>query len=116
LSSGQRNVLGDEKRSCGHFAWEVAARGGAAALGQATGTIEPGRRADLVELNPDHPLLAGKRFDEVLDGLVFAEAAGMIRCVLTAGRVRVSDGRHSARESCASAMRATLAELRTNAP
>jgi len=71
-----------------------AARGGAQALGLPAGALEPGRRADLVVLDPDAPALAGKTGDAILDALVFAGNVTAVRDVMVGGQWRVREGRH----------------------
>ncbi len=90
----RRNVLSGEGRSCGRYLLEQAAASGAAALGRNAGAIETGRRADLVELDGGHPLLAGRRGEEILDSFVFAGGGEMVRTVFAGGRRVVSEGRH----------------------
>ena len=45
---------------CGARLWRAALAGGAQALGRRIGQLAPGYRADLVRLDADHPLLAGR--------------------------------------------------------
>jgi formimidoylglutamate deiminase len=94
LRSGQRNVLRSGDRQCGRFLYEHTALAGARALGQPVGQLAPGLRADLVELDAAHPMLAGRLDDDVLESLVFAGGRDMVRTVLVAGRVVVEEGRH----------------------
>jgi formimidoylglutamate deiminase len=76
--------------------WREAARCGAQALGQNSGAIEVGRRADWLVLEREHPALAGAAQDGVLDRLVFSGAQAAIRDVMVAGRWVVERGRHRA--------------------
>lgn len=94
LKSQHRNVLQDDHRTCGRFLYEHAARAGAQALGQNVGTIKVGNRADLVELDDDHPQLLGRQGDAILDSLVFAGGKELIKSVWTAGKQVVSRGKH----------------------
>lgn len=98
LRARRRNVLRTPTVPCGRFLWTKAARDGAQAIGQPAGVIATNRRADLVELDPKHPLLAARGVDAVLETLVFAGLAGMVRTVYVAGRKRVEDGRHPEQE------------------
>lgn len=98
LKSGRRNVLTDRHGLCGQFLYTHAALAGARALGQKTGELSCGRRADLVELDSGHPLLGGRRGAEVMDTFLFAGDHQMIRSVRVAGRLVVADGRHAAAE------------------
>lgn len=94
LASGRRNVLTRDGQSTGRFLWERAAIGGAQALGQPVGRIEAGRRADLLELDAGHALLAERDADAQLDTWVFAGTPDMVRSVWVAGRAYVQDGVH----------------------
>lgn len=94
LRSGQRNVLRSGDRQCGRFLYEHAALAGARALGQPVGQLAPGFRADLVELDAAHPMLAGRVDDDVLESLVFAGGRDMVRTVLVGSQVVVEAGRH----------------------
>lgn len=97
LRLNQRNVLADAGAHVATALWQHLARTGAQALQQPAGEIRAGRRADLVVLDVDHPLLAGLPADEQLDSFVFAHAAGMIDQVRVAGRLVVNGGRHPGR-------------------
>lgn len=94
LKSQQRNVLQDEHMSCGRFLYQHAARAGAQALGQDVGAISVGNRADLVELEDEHPHLQGRQGDPVLDSLVFAGGKEFVRSVWSAGKQVVHQGQH----------------------
>lgn len=84
LEYGQRLLTG--RRGCfadaaglGGALWRRLAAGGAAALGRDVGTIEVGSFADLVTVDPGHPLFAGATgVEAVLDALV---TAGDSRCL-----------------------------------
>jgi formimidoylglutamate deiminase len=76
--------------------WRDAAQHGARAIGQPAGTIEVGRRADWLVLDPEHPSMAGAAPDSALDHLMFAGGDAAIRDVMVAGRWVVKDGRHAA--------------------
>jgi formimidoylglutamate deiminase len=94
LRQERRNILRNDFQSCGRFLYEHAAISGAQALGQKCGVIETGNRADLIELDGEHPLLAGREDDAILDSLVFAGSREMIRTVYVAGQRLVEDGHH----------------------
>jgi len=94
LRSGQRNVLTDNVKSCGRFLYQHAAKAGGVALGQAVGRLETGFRADLVELDGDHELLAGRSPDAALDSWIFAGDNSMLDSVWVAGRCMVAKGCH----------------------
>jgi formimidoylglutamate deiminase len=71
-----------------------AASGGARALGRNAGAIAPGRLADLVVLDPEHPALVGRRGLALLDAWLFSGNATPVRHVMVEGRWVVRDGAH----------------------
>lgn len=96
LSHRARNMLAtDEQPSVGGRLFKAALAGGAQALG-IDSAIAAGMRADIITLNPDHPSLAGRRGDQLLDSWIFATNHGCIDAVWRHGRKLVSAGRHFA--------------------
>ncbi len=100
-----------EQPHCGARLWQAALAGGAQALGRKIGRLAPGSRADLIRLDADHPVLAGRRGDALLDSLVFAGNANPVQDVMVGGRWLVKDGRHRAREHVARRYRAALRRM-----
>jgi formimidoylglutamate deiminase len=99
LKHRQRNVLsGGPGVSTGRALLDAALAGGAQALAQPTVGLQPGARADIVTLDTTHPSLAGRRNDAVLDGWIFAAAAGAVACVWAGGKKVVEGGRHRLRQ------------------
>lgn len=99
----QRAVLGEAEGD--DRADRLAARllssataAGARALGENTGTIEVGRRADLVAVDLDDPSIAGASPETLLPSLVFSLERTAIREVWSGGRAVVDGGRHVAQE------------------
>lgn len=91
----RRNLLRSERTpNVGRFLFDTAAHHGAQALDQPIGALVPGRRADLVALDPDHPRLVGHGPETILDAWIFGAAEGAVADVLVAGEVRVRDGVH----------------------
>jgi formimidoylglutamate deiminase len=112
LQRHARNVLaGDAGRSTGRRLYDAALAGGAQALGRRIGSLEAGRRADIVVLAAEHPDLAGRRDDSWLDAYVFAAGGKMVRTVLVGGTTVVSDGRHRARSTVEERYRKTVTRL-----
>jgi formimidoylglutamate deiminase len=111
LQSGNRNVLTENGQSVGRSLYHRALCGGAQALGQKVGRIEPGYRADLVELDKEHLLLAGRSEDVLLDSWILAGDSSMIRSVWVGGRQQVAEGQHIAREKLQPAFRKAMQEL-----
>lgn len=113
LVSGQRNVLSQPDTTGGRFMYQHAAEAGAVAIGQPVGRLQPGFRADLLELKPDHLLTAGRHADAALDSWIFAGDSSVIQSVWVAGKCAVSDGRHPLDEQFHSGMLQTLTELQS---
>ncbi|MDZ4728909.1 MAG: formimidoylglutamate deiminase [Xanthomonadales bacterium] len=111
LQSGKRNVLTENGHSVGRSLYQRALTGGAQALGQKAGRIEPGYRADLVELDKEHLLLAGRSEDVLLDSWILAGDQSMLRSVWVGGRQQVAKGQHIAREKLQPAFRKAMLEL-----
>lgn len=106
-----RNVMVTGEGSVGQSLWTGAAKGGAQALGRASGAIAAGKWADLVAIDSDHPTLCALNRDQLLDGLVFAAAPGVIRDLWSAGRHRVCAGRHIARDAAETGYRRAMSTL-----
>ncbi|MEZ5967084.1 MAG: formimidoylglutamate deiminase [Planctomycetota bacterium] len=112
LRREERNVLvGEGTGHVGRHLWQSACAGGAQALGQAVGELRPGRRADIVGLDPQHPRLLGHSPDTVLDAFVFAAGAGAVRDVWVGGRHLVHDRHHHAEEEICASFRRTMHRL-----
>jgi len=112
LHARRRNVLADHSGlPVGTSLWLRAASGGAQALAQPVGAIEPGCRADLVVLNDDDPAMTMQRTSDVLDAAIFGPARNAVRDVLIAGHYVVRDGRHPYEEMMLDRYRKALARL-----
>jgi formimidoylglutamate deiminase len=111
LQHRSRNVLARyESESTGHRLYTAALAGGAQALSQPIGAIEPNRRADIVILDADHPdLAAGSR--HWLDSFLFVAGKGLIDSVIAGGEIVVKRGRHRQHETISTAYRRTIARL-----
>ena len=83
----------------GSHLYRAALAGGAWALGRPIGALAPGRRADAAVLDPEHPSLAGRDTDTLLDTYVFSGTASPVRDVMVGGRWVVRDGRHGDEET-----------------
>jgi formiminoglutamate deiminase len=98
LTARARNVLApDQGGSTGAALFKGALAGGAQALGVEAFGLAVGAGADLVSLDTDHPALAGKSGDALLDAWIFAGGGRVIDSVWRRGRKRVERGRHQAR-------------------
>ena len=89
----------------------VALAGGAQALGRRIGSIGPGRRADIVVLDVDHPDMAGSRGDLWLDQYVFVAGRRLVKTVLIGGVKLVDDRALCARAAIVSRYRKVVARI-----
>ncbi len=97
LLNRRRGVLASTAQvHVGTRLWADAAAAGARAIGQPVGSIEVGRRADWLVLDPQHPSMAGASTDAALDHLLFAGGQAAIHDVMVAGRWCIRDGGHAA--------------------
>ncbi|WP_341668387.1 formimidoylglutamate deiminase [Alcaligenes sp. SDU_A2] len=114
----QRNVLANAAQpSVADHLFDTAAHGGAQASGRRCGELAPGRQADLMVLDLEHPILAGLDSRHWLSALVFTERAhaNPIRDVFVSGTACVQDGRHPLEEQAFAAYRQALASLQRRA-
>jgi cytosine/adenosine deaminase-related metal-dependent hydrolase len=88
-----------------------ALEGGARALGVAHPGLAVGAPFDVVSLDGDHPSLAGRAGDAILDAWIFAARGGCVDKVWRGGALRVSGGRHVASEAIAGAYRRVVKRL-----
>jgi formimidoylglutamate deiminase len=101
------------QRHVGTRLWCEAASAGARALGQPVGSLQVGRRADWLVLDPSHAALAGATLEGTLDHVVFAAADRAIRDVMVAGRWVVRDGHHACEAVTQLEFSTLLGQLRT---
>ncbi len=99
LRDRARVRLSDPAHSNGRSLFDRSANGGARAIGQLMGRIEPGAWADFVTLDANHPTLVGCHDDDIINGWIFAGDGRCVRDVWISGRQVVADGRHFARET-----------------
>lgn len=104
-----RNVFAQESESTGTRIYAEACRGGAQALGRETGAIEPGKRADIVVLNAEHPDVT--RIDSALDAYVFVAGEALVQTVMAGGEIVVADATHRRRDAITARYRKTIARL-----
>jgi len=107
---GRNIVAGREMRSTGETLWRQAVQGGAQALG-VKGGLSIGLPFDAVSLDLDHPSLAMRGSERLLDGLVFAAGRSAVDCVWRFGAQVVSGGRHLARDAVVRRYRDKLGRL-----
>ena len=80
--------------------------------GRPVGALAPGKRADLLVLDSEHPNLAGIGPEDVLGSLVFCGNDQLVRDVVVGGRWVVRDHEHIAQAAIAQRYKQTIAELR----
>lgn len=112
LRDRERNLLSAPGASTGRTLFEEAARSGARALGQPTGALAVGCRADFVVLDVDAPVLLGRRRDALLDAWIFGGDGRLVQEVRVGGRPVVREGRALARDRAEADYRATLTRMR----
>lgn len=114
LATRTRNVACADERSTGRTLFDAALAGGAQALGRDARGLAVGAPADIVSLAADHPFLAAKSGDGLLDGWIFSAGNAAVDCVWTAGAKRVEGGRHVRRKEAAARFRAVIGRLVAN--
>ena len=108
----ERNVFADPVNgSTGARLWRLAAEGGARACGRNVGALRVGGRADLLVLDLDTAMLAGRSGDAILDTLIFSGQPNPVRDVMVGGRWLVQDGRHFAEAAVGASYRRAVAAL-----
>ncbi len=112
LNSGARSLGKRVEDSLGTMLYRQACHGGASALGQAVGTLDPGRRADIVVLDADHPTLCKRPAERILDAYVFCNTrTSPVRDVMVAGDWVVRDHQHRAEEAVRERYQQVMADL-----
>jgi formimidoylglutamate deiminase len=111
LRERARNVLSGAGASCGRTMIEAITAGGARALRRNSGKLAPGASADILTFQADHPTLAGKVDDQVLDAWIFSGGNPLVDCVWSGGLKVVVGGRHVFRDEIAEHFTKTMREL-----
>jgi formimidoylglutamate deiminase len=111
LRERARNVFSSAEASCGRTMLEGVWAGGAQALGRKSGRLAPGAAADLLTFRADHPTLAGKVDDQILDAWIFSVGDGLVDCVWSGGLKVVAGGRHVFRDQIAAQFVKTMEGL-----
>ena len=112
LALKARNVMvSGGPASTGLALFDGALRGGAQALGVKGAGLVEGAFADIVSLDDQSVILAGRSGDAILDSWIFAAGRSPVDCVWARGRKVVQDGRHHEREPIAERFRRALKGL-----
>ena len=111
LRERARNVCAPAGGSTARAMLEAIWSGGAQALRRPGGRLAPGASADILTFRADHPTLAGKADDEILDAWIFSVGNALVDCVWSGGRKVVADGRHVFKDQVAAQFVTTMREL-----
>lgn len=113
LSYQRRNIsLVPGQKRVADGLWQQALAGGAQASGRRVGSLEPGKRADLLVLDADHPNLFDSDPNDRLARWLFSGNDNLVRDVMVGGQWKVRFGRHVEQPQITANYRATLAQLR----
>ncbi|MGX8007992.1 formimidoylglutamate deiminase [Mesorhizobium sp. ORM8.1] len=110
LAHRARNVLARAGGSTGRALFDAALDGGSQALGAGSSQIAASGPADFISLDQNHPSLAGKAGDAILDAWIFANGS-TVDCVWVHGKKQVSGGRHAKRAAVAERFRKVMTDL-----
>ena len=116
LRERARNVCGAPEASCGRTMLEAVWAGGARALKRNSGKLARGARANILSFRADHPTLAGKTDDQILDAWIFSAGNALIDCVWSGGLKVVAGGRHVFRDEIARQFAKTMGEVSERSP
>jgi formimidoylglutamate deiminase len=112
LAHRARNVLASaEGSSTGRSLFDAAVSGGAPILNFQVAGLKAGAMADVVSLSSEHPALAERHEDEILDSWIFTGGRAVVDCVWRAGVKVVINGRHKQRDALLARYRRTLKSL-----
>jgi cytosine/adenosine deaminase-related metal-dependent hydrolase len=111
LRERARNVYAPPGASSGRTMLEAIWVGGAQALRRNSGKLAPGAAADILTFRADHPTLAGKADDQVLDAWIFSAGNPLVDCVWSGGLKVVAGGRHVFKGEIAAQFAKTMREL-----
>jgi formiminoglutamate deiminase len=100
LRDRSRAALATAGRSTGRVLFDAVTAAGAQAASRESGAIAEGRLADLIAIETENAVLAGRAGDTLLDSLIVSgRGAACISDVWSAGRHVVTQGRHVTREA-----------------
>ncbi len=96
LRDRTRNALASGAgASTGRTLLDLTLKGGAACLDQPMGAIAVGKRCAIAVLDDEHPTMAGREGDGLLDTWVFSAGNAAVKDVIVGGVHVVKDRRHS---------------------
>ena len=85
LTTNRRAVLGSQSQSTGKTLYPAACQQGAMALGVGAGTLEAGKRADIVVLSSEHPTIQGATGDRIFDRYLFCDCGNPVVQTMVGG-------------------------------
>jgi formimidoylglutamate deiminase len=95
LKKQGRNIASVKgQRRVADYLWQQCLLGGAQASGRALGSLEVGKRADMIVFDDQHPNLQCSSVEDVLSSVVFTGNDNLIRDVFVGGKQVVESGRH----------------------
>lgn len=100
--------------SVGASLYQMALAGGAQALGRSVGSIEVGKRADFIAIDPNVPSLLCRNNDLILDAMIFAGNMNPIRHVIAGGQHVVQNFKHIAEDNILETYVKTIKRLFNN--
>lgn len=112
LQSRHRNIAARKQGdSVGETLWQAALKGGRQAAGLEADAWREGVRADLIVIDENAPSLAARDDSSMMDSLLFAGNATLVRDVMVGGRWLVRDFQHHDEQRIAQGYRQTVAGL-----
>jgi formimidoylglutamate deiminase len=113
LARRERNVMPERaNESSGEYLWEHVAHAGAQSSARRSGVLAVGSKADIVVLDTNLPVFAGREPNEMLDTFIFATTADAVRDVMVGGRWLVQERKHFAETAIASGYRRAITKIR----
>ncbi len=91
--------------------YAAALQGGAQAMGKRIGAIAPAKRADLVVLDGNHPMLAHVAPGKLLGRWLFGGSDSWVKDVMVGGKWVVKNRRHAAEEAAHGGFAKAMGEL-----
>ncbi|MGH6894468.1 MAG: formimidoylglutamate deiminase [Dongiaceae bacterium] len=104
LSAGGKPEVAD-------MLYSAALQGGAQAMGNQAGAIAAGKRADLVALDGNHPMLAHVIPEKLLGRWLFGGSDAWVKDVMVGGKWVIRDRHHAAEEAVRRAFAKAMGEL-----
>lgn len=106
----------DDRLEVAPLLFDLAMESGARSLGLEAGRLEPGRLADFVAVDLEHPVLAGWTPDTLGAMLTLSASAGVVTDVWVGGVRRIEAGHHAAEEAAAAEFRRVSGRLAAPEP